>query len=140
MAIFKAVLYVLAVLFLVGGGLCAATAVFIPMQGMGQVAILALFVMLISFVVMKWVGRPKFAGGSAGEAVVLILLFLFLGMPVIQTLAYGIGNALGLEAIAPLLSIAALGAVVYFLVRRSRRLSAARRDADVQPPEAPPQA
>lgn len=140
MAILKAVLYAVALLFLVGGGLCAATAAFIPMDGMGEIAVVALVVMAISFVVMKWVGRPRFSAGSPGETVVIILLFLFFVMPAVQGLAYGVGSGLGLGPFAPLFSLAALGAVVYFVVRRYKRLAAARDDRQAPPPEAPPQA
>ena len=138
MAIIKAVMYVLAVLLLVGGGLCAATAVFVPMQGMGEIAAIALVVMLISFVVMKLVGKPKFSAGSPGEAVLYILLFLFFGMPTVQGLAFGLGHSLGLGAFAPLLSLAAFAGVVYFFVRRYKRLSAARQSSESTPTDQPP--
>ncbi|HNA83035.1 MAG TPA: hypothetical protein PLL19_12765 [Thiobacillaceae bacterium] len=124
MAILKAVLYVLAVLFLVGGGLCAATAVFVPADGMGEIMALALAVMLVSFVVMKVLGKPKFNPGSPGETVLFILLFLLFGMPAIQALLFPLGFALGLNAFGPLVSLVALVAGVYFFVRRYRALAA----------------
>ncbi len=139
MAILKAVLYILAVLFLVGGGLCAATAVFVPADGMGEIMALALVVMLVSFVVMKLVGRPKFAAGSAGEAVLYFILFLFFGMPLVQGLAYTVG--LGMAA--PYVSLAALVAVVAFLLRRygrqaKKQAMALTETPPIDPP--PPQA
>ncbi len=139
MAILKAVLYILAVLFLVGGGLCAATAVFVPADGMGEIMALALVVMLVSFVVMKLVGRPKFAAGSAGEAVLYFILFLFFGMPLVQGLAYTVG--LGMAA--PYVSLAALVAVVAFLLRRYGRQAKKQAMARTEPPPIdppPPQA
>ena len=136
MAILKAVLYILAVLFLVGGGLCAATAVFVPADGMGEIMALALVVMLVSFVVMKLVGRPKFAAGSAGEAVLYFILFLFFGMPLVQGLAYTVG--LGMAA--PYVSLAALVAVLVILLKRydRRAMRQARESLEPASPDQPP--
>jgi hypothetical protein len=135
--IFKAVVYVLALLFLVGGGLCAASSVFIPINGMGGVAVIALIVMVVSFVVMKAVGRPKFSAGTAGEAVVYTLLFMIFILPSIQTPFY----MLGMEMAAPFVSLAALASFIYFIVRRyksheARREAATPPESDPPPPQA----
>lgn len=139
MAILKAALYVLALLFVVGGGLCAATSLFVPMQGMGEILVLALVIMGIGFLVMKLVGRPKFAAGSAGEVALYTLLFLFFGMPLVQGLAY----SLGLGMLAPILSLAALVAVVVVLWKRYDRHAKQQVMAPSEPSptdQPPPQA
>jgi uncharacterized membrane protein YcaP (DUF421 family) len=133
MAILKAALYILAVLFLVGGGLCAATSVFIPMDGMGGVALFAVIIMAVGFVVMKVVGKPKFSAGSAGEAVVFTLLFMIFILPSIQTPFY----MLGMEMAAPFVSLAALAGFIYFIVRRYKSHEA-RRNAAPPPASDPP--
>lgn len=142
MAILKALVYILAVLFLVGGGLCAAAAAFVPTEGTGAILAIALVVVVVSFVIMKWVGKPKFSMGSPGETVLFIVLFLVFGMPAIQALVYPLGFALGLEAFSPMVSLAALVGGVYFFVRRyrARAVKAAGPVADPGSPDPPPQA
>lgn len=133
MAILKAALYVLAVLFLVGGGLCAATSLFIPIQGMGEIVFFAVIVMAVSLVIMMVVDRPKFSAGTAGEAVVYTLLFMIFILPSIQTPFY----MMGMEMAAPFVSLAALAGFIYFIVRRYKSHEA-RRNAAPPPASDPP--
>ena len=133
MAILKAAHYVLAVLFLVGGGLCAATSLFIPIQGMGEVVFFAVIIMAVSLVIMMVMDRPKFSAGTAGEAVVFTLLFMIFILPSIQTPFY----MLGMEMAAPFVSLAALAGFIYFIVRRYKSHEA-RRNAAPPPASDPP--
>ncbi len=130
----KALIYISALLFLIGGGLCAVTTAFIPLEGTGQIAIVALLVMLVGFGVMKWVGRPSFSAGSPGEAILYLVLLLFFGMPAIQAVAYMIG----LGTVGPFLSFAALAAVIFFFVRRHKARATQPQPARESPPSEPP--